>query len=63
MFIKDGVKHKCDVKGDTVTYEQESTCFDNGIHYDVGEHFRNGSFLLVCQKDGITIEGSNVHNF
>ncbi|VDN89669.1 unnamed protein product [Brugia pahangi] len=62
MFIRSGVRHKCDVKGDTVTYEQESTCYDNGIHYNVGEHFRNGSFVLVCQKDGITIEGCYARN-
>uniref|UniRef100_A0A915PH74 Hsp70-interacting protein N-terminal domain-containing protein n=1 Tax=Setaria digitata TaxID=48799 RepID=A0A915PH74_9BILA len=118
MFIRAGVRHKCDIKGDTVTYEQgdyskfklillpppvqrqpistqnpinkegseknslgnkasresaflgfpyfldasESTCYDNGIHYDVGEHFRNGSFVLVCQKDGITIEGCYARN-
>ncbi|KAL4002596.1 hypothetical protein ACH3XW_4105 [Acanthocheilonema viteae] len=62
MFRRGGVRHKCDVKGDMVTYEQESTCYDNGIHYDVGDHFRNGSFVLVCQKDGITIEGCYVRN-
>ncbi|VDO25133.1 unnamed protein product [Onchocerca flexuosa] len=64
MFIRAGVKHKCDVKGDTMEMldENKSTCYDNGIHYDVGEHFRNGSFVLVCQKDGITIEGCYARN-
>ncbi|VDM42414.1 unnamed protein product [Toxocara canis] len=57
MFIRDGMKHKCTVHGDTVTYEQESTCFENGIHYSVGDHFKNGSFKLVCQQDGISIVG------
>ncbi|MCP9259334.1 hypothetical protein DINM_002287 [Dirofilaria immitis] len=28
----------------------KSTCYDNGIHYDIGEHFRNGSFVLICQR-------------
>uniref|UniRef100_A0A9J2PW63 Abnormal cell migration protein 18-like fibronectin type I domain-containing protein n=1 Tax=Ascaris lumbricoides TaxID=6252 RepID=A0A9J2PW63_ASCLU len=62
MFIRNGVKHKCTVHGDTVTYEQESTCFENGVHYIVGDRFRNGSFQLVCQKDGISIVGCYIQN-
>ncbi|VDN04946.1 unnamed protein product [Thelazia callipaeda] len=62
MFIRGGIRHKCEVSGDTVTYEQESTCYDHGIHYEVGEHFRNGSFSLVCQNDGIVIEGCYARN-
>uniref|UniRef100_A0A1I7YG60 Beta_helix domain-containing protein n=1 Tax=Steinernema glaseri TaxID=37863 RepID=A0A1I7YG60_9BILA len=61
-FIRNGVKHKCNVNGETVTYEQESTCFENGIHYNIGESFRNGSFKLVCRQNGIAIDGCYAQN-
>ncbi|TKR75923.1 hypothetical protein L596_017144 [Steinernema carpocapsae] len=61
-FIRNGVKHKCNVNGDTVTYEQESTCFENGIHYNIGESFRNGSFKLICRQNGIGIDGCYAQN-
>lgn len=32
-------------------------CFENGVHYNIGDSFRNGSFKLVCKKDGVVIEG------
>ncbi|VDM73132.1 unnamed protein product [Strongylus vulgaris] len=57
IFVRNGMKHKCSVVGDSVTYEQESMCFDNGIHYSIGDTFRNGSFRLTCGQDGIIIEG------
>ncbi|KAK6035382.1 hypothetical protein COOONC_27113, partial [Cooperia oncophora] len=31
-------------------------CFDNGVHYSIGDTFRNGSFRLTCGRDGIIIE-------
>ncbi|VDK62099.1 unnamed protein product [Onchocerca ochengi] len=58
-FTKEHFHYKCNNGTAEVI---ESTCYDNGIHYDVGEHFRNGSFMLVCQKDGITIEGCYARN-
>lgn len=57
-FLRNGIRHKCLISGDTVTYEQRPTCFENGIHYDIGETFRNGSFKLICNQNGIAIEGS-----
>ncbi|KAH7731661.1 Protein Y37D8A.3 [Aphelenchoides avenae] len=57
-----GIRHRCNVNGETVTYEQRSTCFENGQHYDVGESFRNGSFRLICKDNGIAIEGCFVQN-
>ncbi|KAI6171406.1 hypothetical protein M3Y97_01041000 [Aphelenchoides bicaudatus] len=61
-FLKDGIRHKCIVKDDTVTYEQKSTCFENGIHYDVGESYKNGSFKLICKENGIAIAGCFIQN-
>ncbi|KAI6188871.1 hypothetical protein M3Y98_00401000 [Aphelenchoides besseyi] len=63
-FLKDGIRHRCNVKGDTVTYEQKSTCFEEHslTHYDVGETFRNGSFKLICKDNGIAIAGCFVQN-
>ncbi|PAV81899.1 hypothetical protein WR25_17313 [Diploscapter pachys] len=56
-YVNQGVRHKCNVQGDSVTYEQEAMCFENGIHYEIGDSFRNGSFKLTCRKEGIVIEG------
>uniref|UniRef100_A0A914C4U4 Abnormal cell migration protein 18-like fibronectin type I domain-containing protein n=1 Tax=Acrobeloides nanus TaxID=290746 RepID=A0A914C4U4_9BILA len=61
-FIRNGIRHKCNVDGETVTYEQKSTCFENGVHYDVGESFRNGSFKLACKDNGVAIEGCYLKN-
>ncbi|ETN84543.1 hypothetical protein NECAME_17113 [Necator americanus] len=61
-FVKNGIKHKCNIVGDSVTYEQEAMCFDNGIHYSIGDTFRNGSFRLTCGQDGIIIEGCYLQN-
>ncbi|EPB79608.1 hypothetical protein ANCCEY_01304 [Ancylostoma ceylanicum] len=67
-FVKNGMKHKCTIVGDSVTYEQgtegklEAMCFDNGIHYSIGDTFRNGSFRLTCGRDGIIIEGCYLQN-
>ncbi|MFH4979577.1 hypothetical protein AB6A40_006286 [Gnathostoma spinigerum] len=61
-FIRNGVKHKCTVDGETVTYRQESTCFENGIHYSTGDTFRNGSFRLACREEGIIIDGCYLQN-
>uniref|UniRef100_A0A158PAC8 Beta_helix domain-containing protein n=1 Tax=Angiostrongylus cantonensis TaxID=6313 RepID=A0A158PAC8_ANGCA len=61
-FIKNGMKHKCSIVGDSVTYEQEAMCFDNGVHYSIGDIFRNGSFRLTCGQDGIVIEGCYLQN-
>ncbi|VDM57290.1 unnamed protein product [Angiostrongylus costaricensis] len=75
-FIKNGMKHKCSIIGDSVTYEQETNlilpetviffteamCFDNGIQYSIGDIFRNGSFRLTCGRDGIVIEGCYLQN-
>ncbi|CAD5221979.1 unnamed protein product [Bursaphelenchus xylophilus] len=61
-FLKNGIRHKCNVNGETVTYEQKSTCFENGIHYDVGESYRNGSFKLICKDGGVAISGCYVQN-
>uniref|UniRef100_A0A7E4VA34 Beta_helix domain-containing protein n=1 Tax=Panagrellus redivivus TaxID=6233 RepID=A0A7E4VA34_PANRE len=61
-FLRNGIRHKCLINGDTVTYEQRSTCFENGIHYDIGESFRNGSFKLVCKDNGVAIEGCYLQN-
>ncbi|KAE9554793.1 hypothetical protein FO519_001990 [Halicephalobus sp. NKZ332] len=61
-FLKNGMRHKCLISGDTVTYEQRPTCFENGIHYDVGDSFRNGSFKLICREAGVSIEGCYIQN-
>ncbi|KAF8359469.1 hypothetical protein PRIPAC_94464 [Pristionchus pacificus] len=61
-FVRNGIRHKCNVNGDSVTYEQESMCFENGIHYNVGDSFRNGSFKLTCGRDGVAIEGCYLQN-
>uniref|UniRef100_A0AC34PWF3 Uncharacterized protein n=1 Tax=Panagrolaimus sp. JU765 TaxID=591449 RepID=A0AC34PWF3_9BILA len=61
-FLRNGIRHKCLISGDTVTYEQRPTCFENGIHYDVGDHFRNGSFKLQCGERGVTIVGCYIQN-
>nr|CAD2185393.1 unnamed protein product [Meloidogyne enterolobii] len=57
-FLKEGIRHRCEVKGQTVTYEQKSTCYENGIHYDIGETFKNGSFQLICKENGVAVKGS-----
>uniref|UniRef100_A0A915D277 Abnormal cell migration protein 18-like fibronectin type I domain-containing protein n=1 Tax=Ditylenchus dipsaci TaxID=166011 RepID=A0A915D277_9BILA len=58
-FLRNGETYAEYILGrrETVTYEQKSTCFENGIHYDVGDSFRNGSFKLVCKENGVVIEG------
>ncbi|KJH50864.1 hypothetical protein DICVIV_03014 [Dictyocaulus viviparus] len=61
-FIRNGIKHKCSISGDSVTYEREAMCFENGIHYSIGESFRNGSFRLTCGRDGFAIEGCYMQN-
>lgn len=38
----------------------ESTCFENGVHYDVGESYKNGSFKLICKENGIAIAGESL---
>uniref|UniRef100_A0A914LUD8 Abnormal cell migration protein 18-like fibronectin type I domain-containing protein n=1 Tax=Meloidogyne incognita TaxID=6306 RepID=A0A914LUD8_MELIC len=55
-FLKEGIRHRCEVKGQTVTYEQKSTCYENGIHYDIGETFKNGSFQLICKENGVAVK-------
>ncbi|PIO59596.1 hypothetical protein TELCIR_18939, partial [Teladorsagia circumcincta] len=40
----------------------EAMCFDNGVHYSIGDTFRNGSFRLTCGRDGIVIEGCYLQN-
>ncbi|KAF7637033.1 hypothetical protein Mgra_00003422 [Meloidogyne graminicola] len=61
-FLKDGIRHRCEVNGQTVTYEQKSTCYENGIHYDIGEKFRNGSFQLICKENGVAVLGCFILN-
>ncbi|CAJ0943042.1 unnamed protein product, partial [Mesorhabditis belari] len=61
-FVKNGIRHKCNVATDTVTYEQESMCYENGVHYNVGDSFRNGSFKLTCRDEGVAIEGCYLQN-
>lgn len=45
-------------KNDNHKFIAESMCFENGIHYNVGDSFRNGSFKLTCGRDGVAIEGT-----
>ncbi|KAI1725314.1 hypothetical protein DdX_01970 [Ditylenchus destructor] len=61
-FMRNGIRHRCNSNGETVTYEQRSTCYENGVHYDAGQSFRNGSFKLVCRETGVAIEGCYVQN-
>ncbi|VDO09610.1 unnamed protein product [Haemonchus placei] len=61
-IVLNGILHKCRIVSDSVKYEQEATCFDNGGHYSIGDTFRNGSFRLTCRRDGITIEGCYLQN-
>uniref|UniRef100_A0A914YI72 Abnormal cell migration protein 18-like fibronectin type I domain-containing protein n=1 Tax=Panagrolaimus superbus TaxID=310955 RepID=A0A914YI72_9BILA len=61
-FLRNGIRHKCLISGETVTYEQRSTCFENGIHYDIGDSFRNGSFKIICKENGPVIEGCYIQN-
>lgn len=56
-FVRSGMKHFCSIQGDNVTYKQESMCYENGMHYNVGDSFRNGSFKLTCREQGIYVEG------
>uniref|UniRef100_A0A915P117 Abnormal cell migration protein 18-like fibronectin type I domain-containing protein n=1 Tax=Meloidogyne floridensis TaxID=298350 RepID=A0A915P117_9BILA len=68
-FLKEGIRHRCEVKGQTVTYEQKSTCYENGIHYDIviGCFNSNGSaeykpgqiwtekhIRYQCSREGMT---------
>ncbi|CAI4227938.1 unnamed protein product [Auanema sp. JU1783] len=62
VFEKNGLRHKCTILGETVSYEQESMCYENGISYNIGESFRNGSFKLVCGREGISVEGCYMQN-
>ncbi|XGW04142.1 hypothetical protein V3C99_015357 [Haemonchus contortus] len=61
-FVRNGIMHECTIFGVTVKYEQKAMCFDNGVHYSIGDTFRNGSFRLTCGRDGITIEGCYLQN-
>uniref|UniRef100_A0A0N4Z248 Sushi domain-containing protein n=1 Tax=Parastrongyloides trichosuri TaxID=131310 RepID=A0A0N4Z248_PARTI len=61
-FIKDGVKHKCVNNGDTVTYEYKTTCYQNGINYNAGDTWRNGTFQMRCDDDRISINGCYTRN-
>ncbi|CAI2349490.1 unnamed protein product [Caenorhabditis sp. 36 PRJEB53466] len=61
-FVRGGMKHYCSVLGDNVTYKQESMCYENGMHYNVGDSFRNGSFKLTCREQGVYVEGCYMQN-
>uniref|UniRef100_A0A0K0DVB3 CFHR3 n=1 Tax=Strongyloides stercoralis TaxID=6248 RepID=A0A0K0DVB3_STRER len=61
-FIKNGIKHKCINNGDTVTYEYKSTCYSNGINYNTGDTWRNGTFQMRCEDDKISINGCYTRN-
>uniref|UniRef100_A0A8R1DHW8 Abnormal cell migration protein 18-like fibronectin type I domain-containing protein n=1 Tax=Caenorhabditis japonica TaxID=281687 RepID=A0A8R1DHW8_CAEJA len=61
-FVRSGMKHYCSVLGDNVTYKQESMCYENGMHYNVGDSFRNGSFKLTCREQGLYVEGCYMQN-
>ncbi|UMM21468.1 hypothetical protein L5515_003139 [Caenorhabditis briggsae] len=37
-------------------------CYENGMHYNVGDSFRNGSFKLTCRESGIYVEGCYMQN-
>uniref|UniRef100_A0AC35TRL6 EH domain-containing protein n=1 Tax=Rhabditophanes sp. KR3021 TaxID=114890 RepID=A0AC35TRL6_9BILA len=56
-FIKEGTMHKCITKGNSVAYEQQNTCYQNGINYDIGDTWRNGTFQVKCQATGVAITG------
>ncbi|CAB3402383.1 unnamed protein product [Caenorhabditis bovis] len=61
-FVRSGMKHFCNVDGDNVTYKQEAMCYENGVHYNIGDSFRNGSFKLVCKEQGIHVDGCYMQN-
>lgn len=35
----------------------ESTCFENGVHYNMGDSYRKGSFKVICRENGVAIQG------
>uniref|UniRef100_A0A914H1C0 Abnormal cell migration protein 18-like fibronectin type I domain-containing protein n=1 Tax=Globodera rostochiensis TaxID=31243 RepID=A0A914H1C0_GLORO len=56
-FLRNGTRHKCVVNGNMALYEQRSTCFENGVYYDVGDTFKNGSFKVICKDTGVAVLG------
>ncbi|CAD6197388.1 unnamed protein product [Caenorhabditis auriculariae] len=61
-FVRAGLRHKCSVQGEQVMYEQEAMCYENGMHYNVGDSFRNGSFKLTCRQNGVVVDGCYMHD-